>query len=67
MGEASSGEGCWCVAQLVSSPRWQTLRQGGTKFHCVDVEFEEPVNHPKEDVEQAVGMDLELGGEGLLL
>lgn len=55
------------MAQLVSSPRWQTLRQGGTKFHCVDVEFEKPVNHPKKDVEQAVGTDLELGSEGLLL
>lgn len=56
--------GCGSV---VSSPRWQTLGQGRTKFHHVDVEFEKPVNHPKKAARQAVGMDLELRAEGLLL
>lgn len=53
-----------CVDQLVSSPKWQTLGQREDQFHCVDVGFEKPVNHPKKDEKQAVGMDLELRGEG---
>lgn len=36
-----------------------------TRFCFVDVEFEKPVNHPGEDVKQAVGnVDLELRGRG---
>lgn len=39
--------------------------QGRIRFCFVDVEFEKPVSHPREDVKQAVSdVDLELRGRG---